>query len=87
MRSGSASNVRISAESQINTELARLLDDCMSEGNANTQGLETLAKTGYMEKILDAMPFWAKFVNIRDAQGRAWPCSDGLRGRRLDAWR
>ena len=57
MRSGSASNVRISAESQINTELARLLDDCMSEGNANTQGLETLAKTGYMEKILDA---WAE---------------------------
>ena len=55
MRSGSASNVRISAESQINTELARLLDDCMSEGNANTQGLETLAKTGYMEKILDAI--------------------------------
>ena len=33
MRSGSASNVRISAESQINTELARLLDDCMSEGS------------------------------------------------------
>ena len=55
LRSGSAANVRLAAEQQIVTEVKRFLDDCRSTGNAFTQGLETLARTGYVEKVMDAI--------------------------------
>ena len=54
-RSGSASNVRLAAEQQLTIEIKRMVDDYNNEGHSYTKGLEVIARTGYLEKVLDAI--------------------------------